>query len=266
MIGLIYYEPFTKKGYGLVISSSDDFHLDIYNIMKYLDICGEDFKTKPEAYKFFRGLVKKTTINNMYGKNILLTEDTILKHSQVKSLFDRYLVDLEWYNRKSNGNTNINYVLIKDDYDDYCLGFKLEDGTVDSVTAQKYLTCFGKGTETDEERFHSAIRYEVKYQSEKYRENNQHIQECWECMAPKEIGLEVDHIIPFKNLIHNFFQIHNRQEFIKGVDKTQKGFYWRLKEPHRKLWCDYHEKHAEFQLLCKECHKYKTQEERKNDH
>ena len=76
------------------------------------------------------------TINNMYGNNILLTEDTILKHSQVKSLFDRYLVDLEWYNRKSNGNTNINYVLIKDDYDDYCLGFKLEDGTVD-ITAQK---------------------------------------------------------------------------------------------------------------------------------
>ena len=33
-IYILYYEPFTKKGYGLVISSSDDFNLDIYNTMK----------------------------------------------------------------------------------------------------------------------------------------------------------------------------------------------------------------------------------------
>ena len=30
----IHYEPFTKKGSGLVISNSDDFNLDNYNIMK----------------------------------------------------------------------------------------------------------------------------------------------------------------------------------------------------------------------------------------
>ena len=230
--------------------------------MKYVNICGEDFETKFKAYKFFRSLVKKTTVNNMYGKNILLTEDTVLKHSQVKNLFDRYLIDLEWYERKTNGETNINYVLIKDDYYDYCLGFKLEDGTVESVTARNYLTCFGKGTISDEERFHSAMRYEVKYQSEKFRENNKHIDECYDCMAPREAGLDVDHIIPFKNILNDFFKIHDRQEFINSIDKNEKGFYWRLREEHKKLWCDYHEAHADFQMLCKPCHYAKTKEER----
>ena len=148
--------------------------------MKYTNICGKDFKTKLEAYKFFRGLVKETANNSWTGKEIQLTEDTILKNSQVQDLFDRYLIDLNWYNRKTSGNKNINYVLIKDDYNDYCLGFKFEDGTIESVTAKDYLTCFGKGTVSDEKRFNSAMRYEVKYQSEKYRQNNQHIDECFD--------------------------------------------------------------------------------------
>mgnify|MGYP001232013403 CR=1 FL=1 len=42
-----------------------------------------------------------------------------MKNSQVQDLFDRYLIDLNWYNRKTNGNKNISYVLIKDDYNDY---------------------------------------------------------------------------------------------------------------------------------------------------
>jgi hypothetical protein len=98
--------------------------------MKYTNICEKDFKTKSQAYKFFRGLVKETAKNNWFGKNILLTEETVLKHSQVKDLFKRYLEDFEWYERKTSGNKNINYVLIKDDYNDYCLGFKFEDGTM----------------------------------------------------------------------------------------------------------------------------------------
>ena len=232
--------------------------------MKYTNICEKDFKTKSQAYKFFRGLVKETAKNNWFGKNILLTEETVLKHSQVKDLFKRYLKDFEWYERKTSGNKNINYVLIKDDYNDYCLGFKFEDGTIESVTAKDYLTCFGKGTVSDEKRFNSAMRYEVKYQSEEYRRNHQHITECYDvnCMAPKEAGFDVDHVVPFKKIVDNFFKIQNRDEFIKGINKNEKGLYWRLKEEHRKLWCNYHAEHAEFQMLCKPCHYAKTKEER----
>ena len=67
--------------------------------MKYNNICGQDFKNKSKAYKFFRSLVKDTVNNSWPGKEIELTENTILKHSQVQSLFDRYLIDLEWYKR-----------------------------------------------------------------------------------------------------------------------------------------------------------------------
>ena len=143
------------------------------------------------------------------------------------------------------------------------MGFKFKNGSTESVTAKKYLTCFGKGTETDEERLHSAMRYEVKYQSEEYRNNGIMRDECEWCAAPKEaIRLEVDHAIPYKELVNNFFKIHDKEEFTKGVNKNEKGLYWRLSEEHRKLWCEYHGKNCMFQMLCITCHKNKTNEER----
>jgi hypothetical protein len=154
--------------------------------MKYTNICGKDFKTKAKAYKYFRDLVRNTANNFLRSGNfpepievgnsqtfyLELTEQTLLKNSDVRNLFENYLVDGDWYGRKTKGQDIKNFVLIKDDYDNYCLGFKLEDGSVESVTAKSYLSCFGKGTQTDDERLHSAMRYEVKYQSEEYKKNN----------------------------------------------------------------------------------------------
>ena len=228
--------------------------------MKYTDICGKDFKNKAKAYKFFRGLVKET-VNiglNCVEPIINLTEQTPLKNSSVSNLFQNYLIDGDWYGRKTKGQNIKNFVLIKDDYNDYCLGLRREDDSLESVTAKSYLTCFGKGTQTDEERLHSAMRYEIKYQSEEYRKNNQHIQECFDCSCPKEAGLDVDHIIPYKKIVKSFFETHNEDEFKKAINKEEQGLYWRLRKDHRKIWCEYHKKHAEFQLLCKECHRLKT--------
>ena len=182
--------------------------------MKYTNIYGKDFKNKSKAYKFFRGLVRETvdTGLNCVEPIIQLTEQTPLKNSNVSNLFKNYLVDGDWYGRKTKGQNIKNFVLIKDDYNDYCLGFKLEDNSIESVTAKSYLSCFGKGTQTNDERLHSAMRYEVKYQSEEYRQNNQHIQECFDCSCPKEAGLDVDHVIPYKTIVNSFFTIHDREE------------------------------------------------------
>ena len=232
--------------------------------MKYTNICGKDFKNKAKAYKFFRSLVRDTvnTDLNCVEPTIELTEKTPLKNSNVSNLFENYLVDGDWYGRKTKGQNIKNFVLIKDDYNDYCLGFRLEDNSIESVTAKSYLSCFGKGTQTDDERLHSAMRYEVKYQSEEYRKNNQHIQECFDCSCPREAGLDVDHVFPYKNIVHSFFTIYNKEEFKKSMNKEIQGLYWRLREDHRKTWQEYHKQHAKFQLLCKECHRLKTARER----
>ena len=232
--------------------------------LKYKNICGEDFKTKTKAYKFFRSLVRET---NNTGLNCLehvinLTEETVLKNSHVVNLFQNYLVDGDWYGRKTKGQNIKNFVLIKDDYGDRCLGFKLEDDSIESITAKSYLICFGKGTQTDDEKLHSAMRHEVKYQSHEYRDRHQHIQECFDCPCPKEAGLDVDHVIPYKTILNSFFTIHDREEFKKSMNKEVQGLYWRLREDHRKIWREYHKQHAKFQLLCKECHYAKTKEER----
>ena len=62
--------------------------------MKYNNICGKDFKNKSKAYKFFRSLVKDTVKNSWPGKEIELTENTVLKHSQVQSLFSQQLASI----------------------------------------------------------------------------------------------------------------------------------------------------------------------------
>ena len=68
----------------------------------------------------------------------------------------------------------------------------------------------------------------VKYQSEEYRNNGIMRDECEWCAAPKEaIRLEVDHAIPYKELVDNFFKIYDKEEFTKGVNKNEKGLYWR---------------------------------------
>ena len=232
--------------------------------MKYTDICGRDFKNKSKAYKFFRSLVRETVdIGLNYVEPIIeLTEETPLKNSHVVNLFQNYLIDGDWYGRKTKGQNIKNFVLIKDDYNDYCLGFRLEDDSIESVTAKSYLSCFGKGTQTDDERLHSAMRYEVKYQSEEYRKNNQHIQECFDCSCPREAGLDVDHVIPYKTIVNSFFTIYDKEEFKKSMNKEIQGLYWRLREDHRKIWREYHKQQAKFKLLCKECHRFKTASER----
>ena len=137
--------------------------------IKYKNICGKDFETKPAAYKHFRTILNYTGndhIIELCREGIIkLGENTKLKNSQVQDLFDRFFVDHDWMKRKTKGRPIRNYILIRDDYGGYCLGFQFEDDSYESITAKQMLTCFGKGTISDDARFLSAMRYEVKYQS-----------------------------------------------------------------------------------------------------
>ena len=234
-------------------------------MIRYKNICGKDFETKSAAYKHFRTILNYTGNDHEYElwrKGIIkLGEETQLRNSQVQDLFDRFFVDHDWMKRKTKDRPIRNYILIKDDYGGYCLGFQFEDDSYESITAKDMLTCFGKGTISDDARFLSAMRYEVKYQSEEFRRNNDHVTECFDCCAPRESGLQVDHMIPFKQILADFLKLHDKEEMKKRMSKAEEQFYWRLDEKDRKLWCDYHKLHAKFQLLCTYCHKAKTKSE-----
>ena len=234
-------------------------------MIRYKNICGKDFETKSAAYKHFRTILNYTGSDHEYElwrKGIIkLGEETQLRNSQVQDLFDRFFVDHDWMKRKTKDRSIRNYILIRDDYGGYCLGFQFEDDSYESITAKDMLTCFGKGTISDDARFLSAMRYEVKYQSEEFRRNNDHVTECFDCCAPRESGLQVDHMIPFKQILADFLKLHDKEEMKKRMSKAEEQFYWRLDERDRKLWCDYHKLHAKFQLLCTYCHKAKTKSE-----
>ena len=235
-------------------------------MIRYKNICGKDFETKSAAYKHFRTIVNYTGNDHLMALCrqgiIRLGEETKLKNSHVQDLFDRFFVDHDWMKRKTKGRPIRNYVLIKDDYGGYCLGFQFDDDSYESITAKQMLTCFGKGTISDDERFLSAMRYEVKYQSEEYRRINDHkMLECYDCCAPREAGLQIDHLIPFKQILADFLKLHDKEEMKKRMSKAEEQFYWRLDERDRKLWCDYHKSRAVFQFLCRDCHRAKTTSE-----
>ena len=71
---------------------------------------------------------------------------------------------------------------------------------------------------------------------------------CCDCCNSKAKKVEVDHIIPFKNLLQTFCEENN----IKSVTDLYPDYF-------SEKWKSYHKEHAKFQMLCKRCHKGKTQ-------
>ena len=64
--------------------------------MKYTNVLGKDFKTKPEAYKHYQTLRDKMVSLGQLGEGHVLTEKTIVKKSQMDQLFKDYFLCKNW--------------------------------------------------------------------------------------------------------------------------------------------------------------------------
>jgi 5-methylcytosine-specific restriction endonuclease McrA len=123
------------------------------------------------------------------------------------------------------------------------------DGKWDTFSVNK---CFSQKERTQENKVFQALRYEIDDQIKIYRLQNPC---CSECKNKTFKDLEVDHIIPFKELRDNWLSQHD----IKKIDTEKEGVKILLSDSDlKKSWKEYHMENCSLQTLCKECHLAKT--------
>ena len=250
------------------------------SIMKYKNVLGKDFKTKPEAYKYFRDKIGEFKID--YVSNyVVLTEETPIKQSQMIQLAKDYgSYTQEWEDRKSHSTGIKEWCVMRNTFsgiESFSLGFlrnrkehesKFNEILPESVTAKKIFTCFGKGEFNKNEILNSALRNEIRPQTKHFRENSRcFCLGCEQVFSPHE--LVVDHIFEFKNIVKEFLKNEGWKEFMQNsLYKESNGVLYRLQDVSpdfefypdspKTLWQEFHKQRATLQMLCKSCHDSKT--------
>lgn len=116
--------------------------------------------------------------------------------------------------------------------------------------------CDGVDT-TDSEMLQGALRECTALQTTRswYKQ-----QECAECGKRKEVGFEIDHVNEFANMYQDFLK-QNVLPIPTAFAKAEKSrrFTFRAEDSKfKESFQAYHAKHAILSLLCKECHRDKT--------
>ena len=252
--------------------------------MKYKNVLGKDFNTKPEAYKHFTNLRDQMVASYQLGEFHCLTEETAVKKSWIDSLFKDYFKcdDPDWFQRKIGLGIK-DWFFAYDTEGGICLNIKQKDSPQDPtksdffkstdvshwgkcvpVSAKYMFTCFGPGVKKDENSLHRvklALRKSIKYQIKEFRESVR--DECQECGEEGYgLELEVDHHNPdLKEIAANFIKKYEKKVLLESVSKLSTQDIWTFHNKEiEKDWCQYHLKEANLRLLCVDCHKTKTYE------
>ena len=260
------------------------------DIIKYKNVLGKDFKTKPEAYKHFQTLRDKMVVNHQLGERHFFTEETIIKKSQMNQLFKDYFLckNPEFYEKKiglgiqdwffsydTHGSVSLCIKQIdrppKHDSSkcEKCLTGKRCWSTVDCshivmsnfISAKIVFTCFGRGVLINENLMHRvkmAARLAIRPQTKSFRDSVK--DECQKCGVKEYgLGLEVDHVINFRDIFNSFIKNYEEKILLESVYKEHSGDLWYFSDKKiKEEWCEYHKENSKLQLLCKPCHKNKT--------
>ena len=252
--------------------------------MKYKNVLGKDFNTKPEAYKHFRNLRDQMVNTGKLGEFNCLTEDTPVKKSWIDSLFKDYFKcdDPDWYQRKIGLGVK-DWFFAYDTEGGICLNIKQKDSPQDPnksdffksidvshwgqcvpVSAKWIFTCFGTGVHNDNplHRVKQALRKAIKYQTKEFRASVK--DECQECGEEGYgLELEVDHTPNFTEIANIFIKQYGEKVLLESVSKLATQDIWTFNNKEIKAdWCKYHLKEANLRLLCISCHDKKTYKKR----
>ena len=231
--------------------------------MKYL-VLGKDFKYKKDAWKYFKSQlysIKQPVDDN----HITFTEETPIKQSHVKYLYDSYLTnDEKILDDVFRGDTP---------YDWGCkflcngvinLTFELGARNQDRIPIKpaRIFTCFGAATTNYTLNEKKTARKLIRYQRNDYLKKFigkdeliwNSIFECdkCECKVTYE-ELEVHHYWPSFNGIYNEWRDNVWKEDL-FPDSACSYFNADADES----WCDFHFILAHYQKLCKPCHAKET--------
>jgi 5-methylcytosine-specific restriction endonuclease McrA len=144
----------------------------------------------------------------------------------------------------------IEFLAIKGQYKEMAWMYKLHNTTLEKFSM---LKCISGKDKTEHNQRNDILRKLIEHDTLHFVKSNE--RKCSVCSIYEG---EVDHIIPFCELVQTFLVTeHNKYPniMIKNKEKvfTDEGFMSR--------WKSYHCKHAKLQFLCKPCHRIKTNQQ-----
>jgi|TARA_R100001530_G_C4266663_1_gene141975 hypothetical protein len=229
--------------------------------MKYTNILGKDFKHKKDAKEYFNSIlysIKRPGRDN----HITFTEETLIKQSHVKSLYNNYL---------TNDEKTLYEVFRGDKPQDWgCkflsneiinLTFELEARNQDRIpiSPSRIFTCFGAATTNYTLNEKKTARFLVQNQRDdflrKFLKTDEYLGsdsvfECDKCKCHKKI--EVHHVTPFNDIFDEWRENVWKEDLFPDSACSSFG------AEADGSWCQFHYNVVIYQKLCKSCHTKET--------
>ena len=230
--------------------------------MKYL-VLGKDFKYKKDAWKYFKSQlysIKQPVDDN----HITFTEETLIKQSHVKYLYDSYLTnDEKILDDVFRGDTPYDWgcKFLCDGVRNLTFELEARNQIRIPIKPARIFTCLGAATTNstlDEKR---TARRLISYQCDnflrKFLKEGEYLSynsvfNCDNCKCYEKI--EVHHYWPSFNDIFKEWKDNEWKEDL-FPDSACSSFSSGVAN---KSWCDFHFNLAHYQKLCKSCHAKET--------
>ena len=235
--------------------------------MKYTNILGKDFKTKKDAWKYFKfqlySIEQEIRGHRAVDRHTKFTEEPLIKHSQMQYLFINYLTkDKETLNEVFDGSVPYSWWCKFNNNGTRNLGFEIEtrlQGII-PIRPDRIFTCFGAATTNSTLEEKKTARKLIQYQSDdflrKFLKEGEYLSynsvfTCDNCKCYEK--LEVHHLTPFNDIFEEWRENVWKKDLLPNSSST----YFQDKEANEN-WCDFHLNLAHYQKLCKPCHAKET--------
>lgn len=193
----------------------------------------------------------------------LLTKNTLSKEekSNVKIIFEQfYYPDGEEVKYRPDEIVDITVEPHPEYQHTKCIYLKLTNGQQSTMSYKRLKAKPPQDFNNQRAAFRVAIKDQIK-QFRKDKKNQCESSDHEENNAANDIEYEVDHILPFNELMKAFQDEHEGP--IEIIYNTLTRTYDFADKKIKEKWVNFHQINATLQLLCKTCHRKKTNTERR---
>ena len=234
--------------------------------MEYKNILGKDFKYKKDAKEYFNSILYSIG-KPVKGNHIVFNEETPIKQSHVKYLYNNYLTnDKKTLYEVFRGYTPYDWGCKFLSNEVINLTFELEARNQDRIpiSPSRIFTCFGAATTNYTLNEKKTARRLIQNQRDnflrKFLKEGEYLSynsifTCDNCKCKfTQKDIEVHHSwLSFNDIFNEWRDNAWKEDLFPNSACSSFG-----PGVANKSWCDFHLNLARYQKLCKPCHKKET--------